>query len=93
MTAKESEKLARMDEKVKNLDDKIETVDKKLDKYFQESREFHSELLNQIEKLTDERVEIATLKEKVKTQEKIVWTALTASIAGLIKLFYDLVSK
>lgn len=80
-------------ERLAVLEEKVEAMNKKLDLFFQESKEFHSELILKLEKLDGEKVQIATLKEKVKTLEKITWLALTAAVGSMIKALFDLITK
>ncbi len=92
-TKSSTERLGVLEEKVDNLKNLQVAADKKLELYFNESKQFHSELLNKIEELANERIQIATLKEKVRTLEKITWTALLAAIGSIVKIVFDLANK
>jgi hypothetical protein len=46
-----------------------------------------------VDTMIDERVQIATLKEKVRTLEKLVWIALSTALAASVKAFFDIITK
>ena len=93
MTTSNNERLGVLEEKVDNLKNLQIAADKKLELYFQESKQFHSELISKVEQLANERIQIATLKEKVQTLEKITWTALLTAIGAIVKVIFDIASK
>lgn len=78
-------------ERLAVLEEKLESVDKKLERYFQESKEFHRELIDKLEKLDGEKVQIATLKEKVKTLERLVWAAILGVLGTIVNAIMDLI--
>lgn len=80
-------------ERLAVLEEKVESVNAKLDMYFKESREFHNELIAKLEKLNDERYKVATLEERVKTNERMIWLALTAGVGSMVKVLFDVISN
>ena len=90
-----SEVIARTQSLSQNqavMKEQISNLDKKLEQYIQESKEFHIELMSQLRQIGDDRVAMATLKEKVKLLEKIVWTALAAGITGMAIEVFKLIT-
>lgn len=93
MTKENNERLGVLEEKVDNLRTGQLAADKKLELYFTESKQFHAELIGKVEALAAERIEIATLKEKVRTLEKITWIALTAAGGAMINTLFSLITN
>lgn len=71
----------------------MSSVSEKVDRNYEEQRQFHQEVLTELRVLSDSKIQMATLREKVRFLEKITWTALGAAILAMIKLFFDLVTR
>ena len=85
------------EERIGVLEEKVEAgfkdTNRRIDDYYQESRLFHTELMNEVRKLDGERVQVATLKEKVRSLEKLVWLIGTATIVALVNTVVNLLTK
>lgn len=72
------------------VEQKLTTIETKVDQNHDESKQFHTEVLVKIDSLLADRIELATLREKVKTLEKLTWLAITAAAGAMIKASIDL---
>lgn len=79
-------------ERLIRLEERMESLDTKVDRNYNEQLQFHNEVLTELRALSNEKIQIATLKEKVKTLEKITWFALLTAVGALIKATIDLVT-
>lgn len=73
------------------MEEKIKAIHSELKESIRESKEFHAILMEKLEALADNKVQIARLQEKIKTMEKLVWTALTAGIIGIINALIQVI--
>ncbi len=80
-------------DRLTRLESRLESVEEKVDRNYIEQVKFHDEVLIELRSLSNEKVQIATLKEKVRSLEKITWTALGAGVVAMIKVFVDLVTR
>ena len=80
-------------DRLTRLESRLESVEEKVDRNYIDQVKFHDEVLIELRSLSNERVQIATLKEKIRSLEKITWTALAAGMAAMVKVFVDLVTR
>jgi len=90
MTKSTEERIGVLEEKV---DAGFKDTNRRIDDYYKESREFHTDLMTEIRKLDGERVQVATLKEKVRSLEKLVWLVGTATSIALVNTLINVLTK
>ena len=90
MTKGTEERIGVLEEKV---DAGFKDTNRRIDDYYKESRDFHADILVEIRNLDGEKVQMATLKEKVRSLEKLVWLVGTATAVALINTLINLMSK
>lgn len=81
---KTQESVQELHTKQAVMEEKIKAIHSELKESIRESKEFHAVLMEKLEALADNKVQIARIQERIKTLEKLVWTALTAGIIGII---------
>lgn len=90
MTKGTEERIGVLEEKV---DAGFKDTNRRIDDYYKESRDFHADILIEIRNLDGEKVQMATLKEKVRSLEKLVWLVGTATAVALINTLINLMTK
>ena len=90
MTKGTEERIGVLEEKV---DAGFKDTNRRIDDYYKESRDFHADILVEIRNLDGEKVQMATLKEKVRSLEKLVWLVGTATAVALINTLINLMTK
>lgn len=76
------------------LEEQMKELKRSLNDGFGESKKYHGELIAKLDTAIAHNarvnVEIATLKEKVATNTKIIWTALGAGISGFVLALWEI---
>lgn len=88
---KTQESVQELHTKQAVMEEKIKAIHSELKESIKESKEFHAVLMERLEALADNKVQIARLQEKLKTIEKLVWTALTAGIIGIVNALIQVI--
>lgn len=88
---KTQESVNKLHTEVAVMREQIKAIRAELKESINESKEFHAVLMERLEALADNKVQIARLQEKIKVLERLVWTALTAGIVGMVNALIQLI--